>query len=129
MFLVVKDDGGVEVYRNRASLEKAGFEEADLEITEERWEGCGRYARLIGGEIVLGYTSEETEEINENIRVTAIDKQLDELAKKQERSTAEIVAALVEGREAPEESREFHLERHRRMEELREERKGGGHVE
>ena len=122
MFLV-KKDGAVHIYYNESALEAAGIGQADLEITEQEWLAKGGFARVLNGEIVVGDTDEELALYAKQNALDAIDYELIELGKKQERSSAEITAAIIQNQPVPEESKKFHLKRQARIEELRQERK------
>ena len=123
MFLVKQEDDSVAIYYNNQSLNEAGIEQADLEITEQEWFEKGGFARVLNGEIFVGDTDEEKAASELTTKLAFIDRELDELEKKQERSNSEITAAVIQEQAIPEESKRFHLLRQERIEELRQERK------
>jgi len=122
MFLV-KENGNVLIFQNKEEMERAGYEKADKEVTNEEWLEKGGFARVIDGEIVIGDTDEEKERYAKQHALDAIDAELDALGRKQIRSSAEIAEALVNEEEIPEDAAKYHKERHEQMEALREKRK------
>jgi hypothetical protein len=57
--LLVKDGIIVRHFYSETEMQAAGFVQADKIVTEEEFNSNGCYARIIGGNIVVGRTEEE----------------------------------------------------------------------
>jgi len=120
---LVKAGNSVLVFNNMNQLKLAGFEKADMEISEEEWREKGGFARLIEGEIVIGDTKKEKAVNKKRNALEKIDCELYLLDQKQARSSSEIAEAYLTGLEINPETKKLHLERMERARQLREERK------
>jgi hypothetical protein len=56
---LVKDNGNVRAFLSESEMNAAGFQTADMTVTEEQYNGNGCYARIIDGNIVIGKTGAE----------------------------------------------------------------------
>jgi len=59
MIFLVKDNGKVRAFVSENEMKKAGFNKADLSVSDEIYNSNGCYARIIGKDIVVGKTDKE----------------------------------------------------------------------
>jgi hypothetical protein len=56
---LVKDNGNVRAFLSESEMNDAGFQTADMTVTDEQYNSNGCYARIIDGNIVIGKTEAE----------------------------------------------------------------------
>jgi hypothetical protein len=59
MVFLVKENGKVRAFYSENEMKSAGFKKADQTVTEEKYNSNGCYARIIGGNIIVGKTDKE----------------------------------------------------------------------
>jgi len=72
MYIVIRENEPV-VFQTEEQMKEAGYEKADMEITQEQ---SVQLIRVINGEIVFGYTDEEKKETARKERINLLKKQI-----------------------------------------------------
>jgi len=73
---LVKSGDFVRNFLSEADMQAAGFLKADKIVDEYEFNSNGCYARIIGGEIVVGQTPEEIAEQEKQEQISAYEDQL-----------------------------------------------------
>jgi hypothetical protein len=79
MVYLVKDNDKVRVFYSESDMKAAGFTNAGLTVSEEKFNSNGCYARLIDGEIVVGKTSAEAAEEEKQRQISECLAQLEQI--------------------------------------------------
>ena len=79
MIFLVKDSEKVRVFRSEDEMKSEGFNKAELTVSEETYNSNGCYARIIGGDIVVGKTEEEKAAIEKQERISECMGQLEQI--------------------------------------------------
>jgi len=79
MVFLVKDSGKVRAFYSENEMKSAGFKKADLSVSEEKYNSNGCYARIIGGNIVVGKTDEEAAAEERQKKIAEYTLELEEL--------------------------------------------------
>jgi len=82
MVYLVKDSGKVRAFYSENEMKSAGFKKADLSVSEEKYNSNGCYARIIGGNIVVGKTDEEAAAEERQKKIAEYKSELAELDRK-----------------------------------------------
>jgi hypothetical protein len=77
MVYLVKDNDTVRVFYSEIDMKAAGFNKAGLTVSEEKFNSNGCYARLAGGEIIVGKTGDEIATEEKQAEIAACKAQLD----------------------------------------------------
>ena len=76
---LVKENEAVRVFYSEGELHAAGFAAADKVVTEYEFNSNGCYTRIIGGEIVVGFTEAEQAAQEKEERIAELKGKLAEI--------------------------------------------------
>ena len=79
MIFLVKDSNTVRAFYSEDEMKAAGYKKADHTVSEEQYNSNGCYARIIGGNIVVGKTDEEKAAEEKQEKITDCIEQLEQI--------------------------------------------------
>lgn len=81
MIYFVKTASGLQVFYSEVEMKTAGYKKPDKTISDEDYSRNGCYAKVVGGEIIIGKTDAEKAEEKRLERISGLKDRLDQIDK------------------------------------------------
>jgi hypothetical protein len=98
MVYIAKKGSGIVYHTNKVAMKELdGISKPDLTVTDTEFEAAGGLVRFIDGKIVLGKTEAEVAAEEAQLRISAIDAELQSIDAKSGRPARAVSRAMAKG--------------------------------